>query len=145
MCKSSHQTTGGCKAALIMATNLDDVGERSDFPIVCETCLGPNPYVRMQRIEFGGECHISGRPYTVFRWRPGNDARYVNILLVVTTRRAVRLVLGVCKAHHVHDITYLSAESSQVVQSPPVLQHLPLSLDGLQLVLSYKCSLNVLT
>ncbi len=28
-------------------------------------------------MEYGGECHISGRPYTVFRWRPGNDARYV--------------------------------------------------------------------
>ena len=70
------------------------------MPIVCETCLGPNPFVRMQRvratrnysahphhsnallsfqlfpqIEFGGTCHISERPYTVFRWRPGSEAR----------------------------------------------------------------------
>ncbi|EIE23193.1 hypothetical protein COCSUDRAFT_23819 [Coccomyxa subellipsoidea C-169] len=78
-----------------MASNLDEVGERSDFPIVCETCLGPNPYVRMQRIEFGGECHISGRPYTVFRWRPGNDARYKKTIICQEVAKA-KNVCQVC-------------------------------------------------
>lgn len=47
-----------------------------DFPVVCEDCLGPNPYVRMMKMPLGGECAISGRPFDVYRWRPGSDARY---------------------------------------------------------------------
>lgn len=72
-----------------------DGWERSDFPIVCETCLGPNPYVRMQRMEYGGTCHISGRPYTVFRWRPGNDARYKKTIICQEVAKA-KNVCQVC-------------------------------------------------
>ena len=107
-----------------------DGWERSDFPIVCETCLGPNPYVRMQRvsarfentcgsraglsaprprgssfthphlaprpqIEYGGTCHISDRPYTVFRWRPGNDARYKKTIVCQEVAKA-KNVCQVC-------------------------------------------------
>ena len=32
--------------------------EESDFPIVCETCLGDNPYVRMLKHPFGNQCKV---------------------------------------------------------------------------------------
>ena len=47
-----------------------------EFPILCETCLGDNPYVRMIRIPYGRGCKSCGRPFTNFRWKAGSEGRY---------------------------------------------------------------------
>lgn len=55
--------------------------EESDFPILCETCLGDNPYVRMMKMKYGAACHVCSRPYTVFRWKAGQESRYKNTVI----------------------------------------------------------------
>eukprot|EP01137_Pigoraptor_chileana_P031420 Opistho-2@19237 len=53
-----------------------DGWEASEFPILCQTCLGDNPYIRMTKEKFGKECKICERPFTVFRWCPGAKMRF---------------------------------------------------------------------
>ena len=50
--------------------------EQADFPILCQTCLGDNPYIRMLKDKFGKECKICERPFTIFKWCPGSKMRY---------------------------------------------------------------------
>lgn len=50
--------------------------ESSPMPLLCETCLGPNPLVRMSQEPAGGSCKICERPFTIYRWKPGPQARY---------------------------------------------------------------------
>jgi pre-mRNA-splicing factor RBM22/SLT11 len=57
--------------------DLHKVGwEVSEFPILCDTCLGTTPYVRMTKAEWDKECKICTRPFIVFRWKPGSNARF---------------------------------------------------------------------
>lgn len=44
-----------------------ELGE--DFPIICNSCLGPNPYTRMIKSDLSKQCKITGAPFTSFRWQ----------------------------------------------------------------------------
>lgn len=61
--------------------------EADEFPQLCETCLGENPYVRMMKEGFGAACKICERPFTVFRWKPGKRARYKKTEICQTCAR----------------------------------------------------------
>ncbi|KZT56394.1 hypothetical protein CALCODRAFT_543815 [Calocera cornea HHB12733] len=67
--------------------------ETSDFPILCENCLGDNAYIRMSKQEFGKECGSCTRPFTVFRWNPGNGARFKSTVVCQTCAK----VKNVCQ------------------------------------------------
>ena len=51
--------------------------EDGEFPIVCESCLGDNPYLRMQKEEHAGTCKMCERAFTLFRWKPGRKSAYI--------------------------------------------------------------------
>lgn len=55
--------------------------EISEFPMLCETCLGDNPFIRMMKETCGKECKICARPFTLFRWKPGAKARYKQTII----------------------------------------------------------------
>lgn len=47
-----------------------------EFPLLCEGCLGSNPFVKMQHTPLGGTCKMCVKPYKLFKWRPGRGESY---------------------------------------------------------------------
>ena len=58
--------------------------ESSETPIICETCLGDNAYVRMTKEPHGNACKICEKPFTVFRWKAGSKGRFKSTIICQT-------------------------------------------------------------
>ena len=57
------------------------VTETSDFPTVCENCLGEDPNVRMTKAQNGAACKICERAFTCFRWKAGKKGRFKSTII----------------------------------------------------------------
>ena len=57
-----------------------------DFPIICERCLGSNPYTRMMKQDSARECQISGAPFAAFRWQ-GDLRRWRETMICAAVAR----------------------------------------------------------
>jgi pre-mRNA-splicing factor RBM22/SLT11 len=109
-----------------------------EFPILCETCLGENPYVRMTKEPFGKACKICDRPFCVYRWRPGPRARYKKTELCHTCAK-LKNVCQTCVLDlqyglpvQVRDSTLEEHERTKMPQSDVTLGYLVEQLESQQ-------------
>eukprot|EP01083_Nonionella_stella_P126777 383955_1 len=75
--------------------------EETEFPLVCETCLGDNPYLRMTSEPFGKKCKICETPFTVFAWQAGTKGRWKRVEICKSCAKA-KNVCQVC----IYDLAY---------------------------------------
>ena len=110
----------------------DDIKQKwegdTEFPLVCETCLGDNPYVRMTKEAFGKKCQICEAPFTVFAWQAGTKGRLKRVEICRNCAQA-KNVCQVCIYDlqyglpvHVRDKVLRENGSAGSVMAPPQSQ-----------------------
>ena len=57
------------------------------MPSVCERCLPDNPYVQMVKDDYGSECKVCTRPFTLFKWKADRNARQKRTIICLTCAR----------------------------------------------------------
>ena len=88
-------------AAIIKRDDNKQQWEDTEFPLVCETCLGDNPYIRMTKEPFGKKCQVCERPFTVFAWQAGTKGRLKRVEICKSCAEA-KNVCQVC----IYDMQY---------------------------------------
>ena len=61
--------SGASTSSVVTSSSGGQLELGNDFPFVCETCLGPNPYLRMVKLKFGERaCAVTQLPFQAFRF-----------------------------------------------------------------------------
>lgn len=76
------------------ATTPSDEPPPIDFPVVCESCLGENPYMRITKTTLGKECKVCYRPFDTYSWSPGKKMRQRSTVVCSTCAK----LKNVCQA-----------------------------------------------
>mmetsp|Transcript_20663 Transcript_20663/g.34211 ORF Transcript_20663/g.34211 Transcript_20663/m.34211 type:complete len:438 (-) Transcript_20663:868-2181(-) len=87
--------------ATIKRDDVKQKWEETEFPLVCETCLGDNAYVRMTKEAHGKKCKICDTPFTVFAWQAGTKGRLKKVEICRSCAQA-KNVCQVC----IYDLQY---------------------------------------
>lgn len=74
----------------------------SDFPVVCNLCLGDKDHVKMVRQQSGEECKLCTRPFTVFRWNILQEQKQLKKTILCKTCAQSRNCCQSCMM----DVTY---------------------------------------
>jgi pre-mRNA-splicing factor RBM22/SLT11 len=87
--------------ATVKRDNVKQAWEDTEFPLVCETCLGDNPYIRMTKESHGKRCQVCDTPFTVFAWQAGTKGRMKRVEICKSCAQA-KNVCQVC----IYDLQY---------------------------------------
>ena len=73
----SYSAKIGASQSVAKKENSQGIVAGDDFPQLCETCMGNNPYLRMVKLPIGSKlCKITNQPFQAFRWKAGTNARH---------------------------------------------------------------------
>lgn len=99
--KNEEVQTQGIKMASVKRDDVKQAWEETEFPLVCETCLGDNPYIRMTKEPYGKKCQVCETPFTVFAWQAGTKGRMKRVEIC----RACAQAKNVCQVC-IYDLQY---------------------------------------
>ena len=105
---------------LQMKSTLISKNIHDQHPILCDRCLGENPYVKMTKDNVA-ECKVCLKPYVGFRWRPGKSPRFLSTLICQVCAR-IKNVCQACILDLKYGITVKMRDSALGVETNPPKQ-----------------------